>query len=949
MKKVFKIKTKDSAQDFINIEKTIKKYWKGSGAVNVAPFSKVFVVKPTDVTDIDALEKELTGMGYKIQRNGETRLVSYKDSKTVSLYSRDSETKDADPTYRSVWLKVKEYVKYHYNFNYKNDFRGLMDFLNNQYGGSIDEDSVYDILRDLNSKGYIIFTKDSKMKDYQSYVGYAGAEKLKQDIKNYNGTPEVFSYFLKPKEPSSIQLMGAIINKKDFYLTMVMKNVTYKGDLNGAKKDALKAVDDIVKTWKSLSYEDSAVKDAVIDKNKIEQIISSREFNFVKENGNTQTYKFIGQNPYDKEYHFKELSKALPNNVGLALSGDILTVSFRDNAIKDAKKLWEVMSRYGIKQYSADNEMDAVKQYMKDYPKATEDDITIRLIKQISSWNHSAQLASENIDSAIKDYKPNVYKSSSYRIIEKLPNGNGVAQTYGDGLFYVFDKNGDVIDYPSYAFKTNAVEAAKRMKDNAIKDDTTSDILARIKELNSGDQIVVKGYRIYNDGKGGVLFGHTNSDMKRTNNLELLAQKLNALKDTKTTDAGENRIFELGNKRQVVFSTGNFVAMENGVVYDKGFLGGSKYNNGKGWNVDDYIKHLKSLGYKEVNDSAIKDASKDLYCIYYEAGGTTGFTEQYMTDREFNNLKSKGILTGYGVITRIDRQINGKYVKVFSDSSIKDATPITVESVVYKEGDTVVLEYTYNGRKMWIVTSNYKGEKTYNGGGTIEFTKEAAIQTAKDFALIHRLQKKYGTTEGNKRYLAGYKDENPFEKGQAYYYARTGNKVDINGEVFIINEDAGKIGYTDVIGLTNVKTGRHTQISKQEFIKEARLLKDASPIKLLGAKLEFVEGKHSTYGVKSLVSIDAMNKWLVTEDAKVREEHAQGAGFGGYDKAYVDLIFDVNGKHYRVHGLRANLGDGEDAVKIESRDIDYCKGKLEKVLAGGSDYTVKQGDRKIKK
>ena len=118
---------------------------------------------------------------------------------------------------------------------------------------------------------------------------------------------------------------------------------------------------------------------------------------------------------------------------------------------------------------------------------------------------------------------------------------------------------------------------------------------------------------------------------------------------------------------------------------------------------------------------------------------------------------------------------------------------------------------------------------------------------------------------------------------------------------------------------------------------------------MLGAKLEFVEGKHSTYGVKSLVSIDAMNKWLVTEDAKVREEHAQGAGFGGYDKAYVDLIFDVNGKHYRVHGLKADLGDGEDAVKIESRDIDYCKGKLEKVLAGGSDYTVKQGDRKIKK
>ena len=166
-------------------------------------------------------------------------------------------------------------------------------------------------------------------------------------------------------------------------------------------------------------------KDAVVDKNKIEQIISSREFNFVKEDGNTQTYKFIGQNPYDKEYHFKELSKTLPGNVGLALSGDILTVSYRD--------------------------------------------------------------------SAIKDYKSNVYKSSSYRIEEKLPNGYGVAKTYGDGLFYVFDKNGDVIDYPSYAFKTSAVEAAKRMKDfDSMKKDSENSV---IEYLTEEEEKAVEDYK----------------------------------------------------------------------------------------------------------------------------------------------------------------------------------------------------------------------------------------------------------------------------------------------------------------------------------------------------------------------------------------------------------------------------------------------------------------------
>lgn len=181
-------------------------------------------------------------------------------------------------------------------------------------------------------------------------------------------------------------------------------------------------------------------KDAVVDKNKIEQIISSREFNFVKEDGNTQTYKFIGQNPYDKEYHFKELSKTLPGNVGLALSGNILTVSYRD--------------------------------------------------------------------SAIKDYKPNVYKSSSYRIEEKLPNGYGVAKTYGDGLFYVFDKNGDVIDYPSYAFRTNAIEAAKRMKDAAIKDESDLQLLRNYFSENQPNKKMELRHKLksmgYEEGVSGV-------------------------------------------------------------------------------------------------------------------------------------------------------------------------------------------------------------------------------------------------------------------------------------------------------------------------------------------------------------------------------------------------------------------------------------------------------------
>lgn len=168
-----------------------------------------------------------------------------------------------------------------------------------------------------------------------------------------------------------------------------------------------------------------------------------------------------------------------------------------------------------------------------------------------------------------------------------------------------------------------------------------------------------------------------------------------AARDSAIKDA-DNRIFELGNKRQVVFSTGNFVAMENGVVYDKGFLGGSKYNNGKGWNVDDYIKHLKSLGYKEVNDSAIEDSTDEDYTnSTYTNGNYTlkilnkvkpgeyGVNNAYNV--EWNGNKQKLSAEGISMVIR-----NNKMHKI-SDSAIKDDLS-KVENIgkftLWKDNDT---------------------------------------------------------------------------------------------------------------------------------------------------------------------------------------------------------------------------------------------------------------------
>lgn len=112
--------------------------------------------------------------------------------------------KEPNPTYRSVWLKVKEYVKYHYNFNYKKEFNDLMNYLNNQYAGSIDEDSVYRILRDLNEKGYIVFVKDSEEKENV-------IDGTEYRIVNYNGK----WYYEMKQDDGFVKLVGPYMSEKE--------------------------------------------------------------------------------------------------------------------------------------------------------------------------------------------------------------------------------------------------------------------------------------------------------------------------------------------------------------------------------------------------------------------------------------------------------------------------------------------------------------------------------------------------------------------------------------------------------------------------------------------------------------------------------------------------------------------------------------------------------------
>ena len=67
-----------------------------------------------------------------------------------------------------------------------------------------------------------------------------------------------------------------------------------------------------------------------------------------------------------------------------------------------------------------------------------------------------------------------------------------------------------------------------------------------------------------------------------------------------------------------------------------------------------------------------------------------------------------------------------------------------------------------------------------------------------------------------------------YDKGQAYYYARTGDKVDFRGNKYtIVTDEKGghKIGYSDTI-LLKGPNGKTIEVAKKDFIKDATLLKE---------------------------------------------------------------------------------------------------------------------------
>ena len=142
-----------------------------------------------------------------------------------------------------------------------------------------------------------------------------------------------------------------------------------------------------------------------------------------------------------------------------------------------------------------------------------------------------------------------------------------------------------------------------------------------------------------------------------------------------------------------------------------------------------------------------------------------------------------------------------------------------------------------------------------------------------------------------------------YEKGQAYYYAHTGDKVDYKGKKYeiITDKDGGhKIGYSDTLLLKDVESGEEIEVSKKDFISEATLLKE-----------EVVTESREDYWVLS----DGKNPKNSTVYTKVEDldeliknlESSKGNG-------YWELLHYVNGEPKKVWDSKS--GKVEESCKV---------------------------------
>lgn len=171
-----------------------------------------------------------------------------------------------------------------------------------------------------------------------------------------------------------------------------------------------------------------------------------------------------------------------------------------------------------------------------------------------------------------------------------------------------------------------------------------------------------------------------------------------------------------------------------------------------------------------------------------------------------------------------------------------------------------------------------------------------SLEQVKDIEIKPVVRKRKKARESladgpRKEFLIDISGNDMYEKGQAYYHARTGSMVELDGKKYVVTTDDDgnhRIGYTDTIYLMDPETKEKRTVSKSEFIKGATLVKEER-----GRKDESME-----------------DYYVVSDGLNPRKS----------------LVFDENGREYAIEVAKAKSANGSHWEVLH-----YVNGNPEKI------------------
>ena len=256
-------------------------------------------------------------------------------------------------------------------------------------------------------------------------------------------------------------------------------------------------------------------------------------------------------------------------------------------------------------------------------------------------------------------------------------------------------------------------------------------------------------------------------------------------------------------------------------------------------------------------------------------------------DEEIDALRKMAV-AGVGV---------GKAMREIKKDSIKDSYVIAVESD--------------NGESLWYSVELHKPTSDWNKATKFDNYKEA------DKVRLGLGSRFYSVAKADsiKDYSLSESDTSIID--DAIYWVKKNNQALTIANVLAEIE-------SDMSGFLGNNKNAVIDYLRKKGIRDAKPKDAKNNVQFLGGMFEFVEGDHREIqnNKNKILPIQQINEILLRED---RKAYGQNNG-QGYDKCWVDLIFSIDGKKYRYHGGRLDLGDGvrygKDKVQVSQSDID---------------------------